>query len=193
MSFSSYRQECPFRHIKSYSKSSFMFQFLPAGMSFQTLKWGHRREIFVSVPTGRNVLSDLTKVDKFLKDRFSSYRQECPFRQESVMKYNVNLFQFLPAGMSFQTFRHRCTCRFQVSVPYRQECPFRPTPAIVASLETFQFLPAGMSFQTNRNTVGKCAESFSSYRQECPFRQLSFITYLFVSTYSHEIVNLSSK
>ena len=152
MSFSSYRQECPFRHIKSYSKSSFMFQFLPAGMSFQTLKWGHRREIFVSVPTGRNVLSDLTKVDKFLKDRFSSYRQECPFRQESVMKYNVNLFQFLPAGMSFQTFRHRCTCRFQVSVP---------TGRNVLSDLPQQLLPL--------------SKRFSSYRQECPFRLIGIL------------------
>ena len=34
------------------------FQFLPAGMSFQTKKWIISSATVVSVPTGRNVLSD---------------------------------------------------------------------------------------------------------------------------------------
>ncbi len=35
-----------------------LFQFLPAGMSFQTGQKGDKEMKMVSVPTGRNVLSD---------------------------------------------------------------------------------------------------------------------------------------
>ena len=58
-----------------------LFQFLPVGMSYQTGTSSGKAVKIVSVPTSRNVLSDI--IDNL-----------CNL---------LILFQFLPAGMSFQT------------------------------------------------------------------------------------------
>ena len=79
----------------------------------------------VSVPTGRNVLSDRRTVRVAVHVSFSSYRQECPFRQCCHQKRDGCCVS-VPTGRNVLS-DGICSILFYLFSfsSYRQECPFR--------------------------------------------------------------------